>query len=117
MPAKKSLPSLSGGTDVVGMAGRSKTAPDTQLWKLVLQAFVDYSTNPPAQDVAASDSSWTLFLNEENFKGPVALFPPTTWSRIAKKNTVAVGRGLDARPALMGGASMEVNTVPGYKAF
>jgi hypothetical protein len=103
-----------GGTDAVGMGSRSKKDADAQLWKLQPKAFLDYLTDPPSQDVAVGDSSWTFFVNAENFKGPVAFFPPTTWSRIAKRNTVAAGRGLDARPALLGDTSMEINTVPGY---
>jgi hypothetical protein len=94
------------GKDVVHMAPRSLA--DTQLWRLVPQAV--------GNDVATSDSSWTLFLNSENFKGPVAFFPPTTWSRISKKNLPAVGRGLDARMGLMGSADMEFGNVPGLQA-
>lgn len=33
------------------------------------------------KDVPTGDNSWTLFLNTENFKGPVAFFTPYFWSR------------------------------------
>jgi hypothetical protein len=101
-----------GGTAAVTMAGRSND-PAHQLWKLVPQA-VKNNVQDATQHVATGDSSWTLFLNAENFKGPVAFFLPKTWSRISRLNPEAVGRGLDARPAAMGNPSMEVNSVPGF---
>lgn len=58
------------------------------------------------------DSSWTLFLNAANFKGPLAFYIPDTWSAIANGYPSAAGRTLDARPAVMGGGAIEVNTVP-----
>ncbi len=62
------------------------------------------------------DQSWTLFLNAANFKGPVAFFIPQTWSRLSQGYPTIAGRGLDARPARMGGGAMEVNTVPFFEA-
>jgi len=58
------------------------------------------------------DQSWTLFLNTLNFKGPVAYYIPETWSKISKDYKPDYGRGLDARPAEMGGGAIEINTVP-----
>ncbi len=58
------------------------------------------------------DQSWTLFLNSQNFKGPVAYYIPETWSKLSKDYTPIYGRGLDARPAEMGGGAIEINTVP-----
>ncbi|MGC9197753.1 MAG: hypothetical protein ACP5E5_02310 [Acidobacteriaceae bacterium] len=58
------------------------------------------------------DKSWTFFINSENFKGPVAFWIPDTWSAISKGYAAAAGRTLDARPGLMAGGAMEVNTVP-----
>src|SRR4051812_18415148 len=81
---------------------------DTQLWKLVPHAV--------GNQVATGDSSWTLFLSSRNFKGPVAFFPPTTWSRISAHNLPAVGRGLDSRAGTMGSGAMEFATVPGLQA-
>jgi hypothetical protein len=95
-----------GGDAIVKAASRS-SKDETQLWRLVPHAGGD--------DVATSDSSWTLFLDSENFKGPVAFFPPTTWSRISKKNLPAVGRGLDARMA-WSDLGMEFGAVPGLQA-
>jgi len=58
------------------------------------------------------DQSWTLFLNASNFKGPVAYYIPETWSKISKDYPAIYKRGLDARPGVMGGGAMEINTVP-----
>lgn len=62
------------------------------------------------------DQSWTLFLNAANFKGPVAFIIPQTWSRLSQGYPIIAGRGLDARPARMGGGAMEVNSVPYFEA-
>ena len=64
--------------------------------------------------VATGDQSWTLFINAQNFKGPVAFYTPVTWSRISRRHPPAVGRGLDARPGLVTGGAIEVNTVPRF---
>jgi hypothetical protein len=58
------------------------------------------------------DKSWTLFVNAQNFKGPVAFWLPDTWSAIANGYPPAAGRTLDARPGVIGGGAIEVNTVP-----
>jgi len=62
--------------------------------------------------VSTGNQSWTLFINAQNFKGPVAFYTPATWSRISRRHPPAVGRGLDARPGLITGGAIEVNTVP-----
>jgi hypothetical protein len=64
--------------------------------------------------IPTGDQSWTLFLNARNFKGPVAFYTPATWSRISRRHPPAVGRGLDARPGLVTGGAIEVNTVPRF---
>lgn len=62
------------------------------------------------------ESSWTLFLNAANFKGPLAFWIPDTWSAISNGYPAAAGRTLDTRPAVMGGGAMEVNTVPYFSS-
>ncbi len=64
------------------------------------------------------DQSWTCFLNASNFKGPIAYYLPETWSKIADlfDYPFDYGRGLDARPGIMGGGAMEINTVPFFKS-
>ena len=41
---------------------------------------------------------WTLFLNSNNFKGPVAFFTPHFWSHTTIKEPRLVGQLLDTRP-------------------
>lgn len=64
--------------------------------------------------IPTGGQSWTLFVNATNFKGPVAFYTPATWSRISRRHPPAVGRGLDARPGLVTGGAIEVNTVPRF---
>jgi hypothetical protein len=65
------------------------------------------------------NQSWTLFLNSQNFKGPVAYFLPETWSRMSSDYNFPFieHRTLDSRRANRGGSgSMEINSVPMTKA-
>lgn len=49
--------------------------------------------------VPTGDNCWTLFLNTQNFKGPVCFFTPYFWSRSAEVNTNYAGLLLDSRPS------------------
>jgi hypothetical protein len=62
--------------------------------------------------VPTGNQCWTLFVNSTNFKGPVAFYTPATWSRISRRHAPAIARGLDARPGLVTGGAIEINTVP-----
>ena len=75
-------------------------------------------TDPTTEDPPTGDQSWTCFLSAANFKGPIAFYIPETWSKIGKlfKYPFIYGRGLDARPGIMGGGAMEINTVPRFDA-
>jgi hypothetical protein len=64
--------------------------------------------------VPTGNQCWTLFLNSRNFKGPVAFYTPATWSRISRRHAPAIARGLDARPGLVTGGAIEINTVPRF---
>ena len=66
--------------------------------------------------ISTGNQCWTMFLNSKNFKGPVAFYTPATWSRISRRHPPAVGRGLDARPGLVTGGAIEINTVPRFIA-
>ena len=66
--------------------------------------------------VTTGNQSWTMFINSQNFKGPVAFYTPVTWSRISRRHPPAIGRGLDARPGLVTGGAIEINTVPRFIA-
>ena len=73
-------------------------------------------TDPTTGDPPTGDQSWTCFLSSANFKGPIAYYIPETWSKIGKlfNYPYLFGRGLDARPGIMGGGAMEINTVPRF---
>ena len=75
-------------------------------------------TDPTDGDPPTGDQSWTCFLSAANFKGPIAYYIPETWSKIGKlfNYPFLYGRGLDARPGIMGGGAMEINTVPRFDA-
>jgi len=75
-------------------------------------------TDPTTDDPPTGDQSWTCFLSAANFKGPIAYYIPETWSKIGKlfDQPFLHGRGLDARPGIMGGGAMEINTVPRFDA-
>ena len=75
-------------------------------------------TDPTTGDPPTGDQSWTCFLSAANFKGPIAYYIPETWSKIGKlfNYPFIYGRGLDARPGIMGGGAMEINTVPRFDA-
>jgi hypothetical protein len=75
-------------------------------------------TDPTTGDPPTGDQSWTCFLSAANFKGPIAYYIPETWSKIGKifDYPFLYGRGLDARPGIMGGGAMEINTVPRLEA-
>ena len=75
-------------------------------------------TDPTNGDLPTGDQSWTCFLSAANFKGPIAYYIPETWSKIGKlfNYPFLYGRGLDARPGIMGGGAMEINTVPRFDA-
>ncbi len=77
--------------------------------------FTDAVPGDPAKgEPPTGDQSWTCFLSAANFKGPIAYYIPETWSKMGKlfKYPFIDGRGLDARPGVMGGGAMEINTVP-----
>ncbi|HOW63816.1 MAG TPA: hypothetical protein P5186_10950 [Candidatus Paceibacterota bacterium] len=76
--------------------------------------FTDATKGEPP----TGDQSWTCFLSSANFNGPIAYYIPETWSKIGKlfNYPFLYGRGLDARPGIMGGGAMEINTVPRFDA-
>lgn len=70
-------------------------------------------TEPKTKPQPTGSNNWTLFLNTNNFKGPVAYYLPEAWSRIAKNYPVINGRTMDSRALTQGaGGTMEINTVP-----
>jgi hypothetical protein len=50
------------------------------------------------KDIPTGGNCWTLFLNTDNFKGPVAFFLPTFWSHATVREPKLAGQLLDSRP-------------------
>lgn len=64
-------------------------------------------------NVPTGDHSWTLFLNTNNFKGPVCFFTPYFWSGSSVKKPELAGLLLDSRPSDPNKAfQMETQYVP-----
>lgn len=55
----------------------------------------------PIVDATAESKNncWTLFLNTATFKGPLAFFTPSFWSRSAERHPELAGKLLDTRPS------------------
>ncbi|MGE3107627.1 MAG: sialate O-acetylesterase [Phycisphaerales bacterium] len=67
--------------------------------------------------IPTGDHCWTLFLNTNNFKGPICFFTPYFWSRSSLKRTDLAGLLLDSRPSDPNKAfQMETQYVPGVIA-
>ncbi len=64
--------------------------------------------------VKTGNQSWTLFLNTTNFRGPVAFYVPSIWSKMSQNYPPAVGRGLDTLSGLASSGAIEVNRVPEF---
>ena len=64
-------------------------------------------------NLPTGDNSWTLFLNTQNFKGPVAFFTPFFWSHAVLADPRLAGMLLDNRPSQPNRAlQMETQYVP-----
>ncbi len=73
-------------------------------------------TDAHEDEVPTGNQSWTCFINTVNFKGPIAYYLPETWSKLSKNHPEIIGKGLDARPGIIGTGAIEINTVPLIKA-
>ena len=51
------------------------------------------------KNIPTGENCWTLFLNTQSFKGPVAFFLPYFWTRSAVADPNFAGQLLDSRPA------------------
>lgn len=67
------------------------------------------------KDVPTGNQCWTLFLNADNFKGPVTFFLPHFWSKPTVEKPELAGLFLDTRPAEPNKAvQMETQHIPAY---
>ena len=60
--------------------------------------FTEPKSTTDGRNVPTGNHCWTLFLNTNNFKGPVAFFLPYFWSHATVKEARLVGQLLDSRP-------------------
>ena len=78
-----------------------------------------HSLNLPRFDHAfgseAGDNSWTLFMNSQNFKGPVAFIAPQFWVDGSSKSPAQRNLTLDKRPGHATGLVSEWGSIPLYK--
>ncbi len=69
------------------------------------------------KNVPTGDHCWTLFLNTQNFKGPVTFFTPYFWSRAGVDDPRVAGMFLDTRPSQPNRAlQMETQYVPSVQS-
>ncbi|MDH4240352.1 MAG: hypothetical protein OEW48_12390 [Phycisphaerae bacterium] len=69
------------------------------------------------KNVPTGNNCWTLFLNTQNFKGPVAFFTPYFWSRASVDDPRLAGMFLDSRPSGPNRAlQMETQYVPSVQS-
>jgi hypothetical protein len=75
--------------------------------------IIDATPTTLDQPIPTGDQCWTLFLNTENFKGPLCFFTPFFWSAHAAQNPALSGKLLDSRPSDPNKAfQMETQWVP-----
>ncbi len=75
--------------------------------------LVDAKPTTAGAAVPTGDQCWTLFLNTENFKGPLCFFTPYFWSASAVEHPEHAGRFLDSMPSDPNKAfQMETQWVP-----
>lgn len=99
-----------------GLTFRSGTCGELLGYAWMALPLTEPKSTTAGLPVSTGNQCWTLFLNGTNFKGPVAFYTPATWSRISRRHPPAIGRGLDARPGLVTGGAIEINTVPRFVA-
>jgi hypothetical protein len=95
-----------------GLTFRDGTCGELLGYAWMVLPLTESKSTTAGLPIPTGNQCWTMFLNAQNFKGPVAFYTPVTWSRISRRHPPAVGRGLDARPGLVTGGAIEINTVP-----
>ncbi len=75
--------------------------------------LVDAKGAEGGRKIATGGQCWTLFLNTENFKGPLCFFTPNFWTEFVGERTELEGKLLDTRPSDPNKAfQMETQWVP-----
>lgn len=79
--------------------------------------FTEEKSVTAGKNVPTGNQSWTLFLNTENFKGPLAFFTPYFWSEVTVDNPKVSGLFLDILPSNANKAfQMETQYIPAARA-
>ena len=95
-----------------GLTFKKGTCGELMGYAWMALPLTDIKSKTAGLPIPTGNQNWTMFANTTNFRGPVAFYTPSTWTRISRIHPPAVGRGLDARPGLVTGGAIEVNTVP-----
>ena len=95
-----------------GLTFRAGTCGELLGYAWMVLPLTEAKSTTAGLPIPTGNQCWTMFINAQNFKGPVAFYTPVTWSRISRHHPPAVGRGLDVRPGLVTGGAIEINTVP-----
>ena len=78
-----------------------------------------HSLNLPRFDHAfgsqAGDNSWTLFMNSNNFKGPLVFVAPQFWVDGSISNPLQKNLTMDMKSGSVGGLASEWSSIPYYK--
>lgn len=112
-------------TGLIQLTNRMLIVPDGQTFPLDTNgemlgiAWIDLPLPSVAQNygnITTGSNHWTLFVNAENFKGPIAYYMPQFFSDPSQKVSGLEGLGLDTMPAYMGGLASEIGYMPMVQA-
>jgi hypothetical protein len=79
--------------------------------------LTDPKARTAGKEVPTGGQCWTLFLDTENFKGPVAFFTPYFWSKASVEDPRRAGQFLDTMPSEPNKAvQMETQHIPAMVA-
>ena len=65
-----------------------------------------------ASDSETGEQSWMVFFNSENFKGPIALYPPQLWSALGRSDPLKKKFTFDRSGGYLTGAALEWGGMP-----
>ncbi len=78
-------------------------------------AWMSLPLPSPGRAIGAGPSgnrAWTLFINADNFNGPVTYWLPKAWSTVTDGTRTLKGLGLDTSEGFVDGFASEWNSVP-----
>ncbi len=79
--------------------------------------LTEVMSSTSGQEITTGNQSWTLFIEADNFKGPVAFFLPTFWTKPVLEDPSLEGLFLDTRPSTpVHNYGIETATLPAVHA-